>query len=310
MTAAAECSLAPPLSDPSRFLVVDGHAYAYRAFYAIRSLLSPEGISTNAIFGFIKMLTKMCAGLRPTHVAIVWDGGLSEQRVKNLPDYKAQRPAMPEDLGRQIGEIQTYLDAARIASLVEEGVEADDRIAALAKRATANGAKVVIASSDKDFMQLVSTEVGLLNPNDKTEAVWTQHQVLSKTGVRPDQIVDWLSLIGDAVDNIPGVTGVGPKTATELLRQYESVDGLYAGIAEIRSARLRDNLRVAQEAVARNRALIRLMDDLPGHFSLAEFALKTPDVDRLRELYSRWGFKSLRQELKLEESSAVQHELF
>ncbi|MBI3415829.1 MAG: hypothetical protein HY043_11025 [Verrucomicrobia bacterium] len=308
MMIAAARSMAPSAPMTARLLVVDGHAYAYRAFYAIRSLNSPSGAATNAIYGFIKMLAKMRALLEPTHVVVVWDGGLSEQRTASLPGYKAQRPPMPEDLGHQIEEIETYLAAARITSLCDAGVEADDRIATLTRHAVAAGANVVIASSDKDFMQLVSPQVGLLNPNDKSETIWSNEQVLAKTGVRPEQIVDWLSLIGDSVDNIPGVTGVGPKTATELIRQYGSAAGVFEKVGEIRSEKLRANLLAAREAVERNQRLIRLLDDLDGGFSFDNFADAAPDVARLRELYERWGFRSLRQEL--EAAPAAQSEFF
>src|SRR5436190_10951996 len=144
---------------PSRFLIVDGHAYAYRAFYAIRQLSSPSGQATNAIYGFIKMFVKMQAQLQPTHSIIVWDGGLAEERMALLPEYKAQRAEMPSGLEQQLDEIISYLRAASITSWCETGVEADDFIATVAKKAVAAGASVVIASADKDFMQLVSSQV-------------------------------------------------------------------------------------------------------------------------------------------------------
>ena len=207
----------------SRLLIIDCNPYAYRAFYAIRELRSPNGAPTNAIFGFIKMLAKMRAALSPTHLIVVWDGGLSAERTAALPSYKAQRPEMPADLGKQIDDIVCYLGAAGVASFCRDGVEADDYIACLARRAADAGWEAVIASSDKDFMQLVTHEttgpedqnpavlrgrIGLLNPNDKTETVWAADQVRNKAGVGPSQIVDWLALVGDAVDNIPGVPGV------------------------------------------------------------------------------------------------------
>ena len=276
-----------------RLLIVDGHAYAYRAFHAIRGLRSPSGRPTNAIYGFIKMLAKLRAVVSPTHLAVVWDGGLSAERVAALPEYKAQRPEMPDDLKPQLNEIAAYLKAAGVASICEEGVEADDYIAGLARRAVAAGMTAVIASSDKDFMQLVSKRIGLLNPSDKTEAVWTDDQVRAKTGVTPSQIVDWLSLTGDAVDNVPGVPGVGPKTAAELLGQFGSVRGLYERLDEVKSEKIRSNLRAAEATVRRNRELVRLREDLPAVFSPEALAEKTTDAGRLAELYRRWGFKTL-----------------
>jgi len=281
-----------------RLLIIDGHAYAYRAFHAIRRLTAPDGRPTNAIFGFIKMLGKLRASLQPTHLIVVWDGGLSAERMAALPEYKAQRPAMPTGLAAQLDEMVSYLGAANIASFCQEGVEADDYIACLARWATAEGVRVVIASSDKDFLQLVSPTVGVFNPNDKTEAVWTRAQVRERTGVEPGQIVDWLSLIGDSVDNIPGVPGVGPKTATELVNQFGSVEALYRRLDEVPSEKLRTALRAAEETVRRNQRLIRLQADLPCAFSLDELAVKPVEADRLRELFERWGFKNMLAELE------------
>ena len=276
-----------------RLLIVDGHAYAYRAFHAIRGLRSPGGQPTNAIYGFVKMLAKMRAVVEPTQLIVVWDGGLSDERVALLPEYKAQRPGMPDDLKSQLDEIVGYLKAAGVASFCRKGVEADDYIACLARRAVEAGMEVVIASADKDFTQLVSGRIGLLNPNDKSEVIWTDEQVRAKTGVGPSQVVDWLSLTGDNVDNIPGVPGVGPKTAAELLGQFGSVRVLYERLDEVKSERLRAALRASMDVVRRNCELVRLRDDLPCEFLPDELAAKPADAGRLRELYRRWGFKTL-----------------
>ena len=279
-----------------RLLIIDGHAYAYRAFHAIRGLRSPDGRPTNAVYGFVKMLAKLRAAVEPTHLMVVWDGGLSAERLARLPQYKAQRPGMPDDLKSQLGEIVQYLEAGGVASFCREGVEADDYIACLARQAADAGMTVVIASSDKDFMQLVSARVGLLNPNDPASrdgTVWTDGQVRSRAGVAPAQIVDWLSLTGDAVDNIPGVPGVGPKTAAELLKQFGSVAALYERLDEVKSERLRTALRGAADTVRRNRELVRLRDDLPCEFSAEMLAGKPAERGRLRELYRRWGFKGM-----------------
>jgi DNA polymerase-1 len=276
----------------NRLLIVDGHAYAYRAFHAIRDLRSPSGQPTNAIYGFIKMLEKMRAALRPTHLIVVWDGGLSAERIAALPDYKAQRPAMPDDLRPQFDEIGKYLAAAGLAELCGDGIEADDYIACLARRAAAETWQVVIASADKDFMQLVSAQVGLLNPNDKTGAIWTREQVQAKAGVEPEQIADWLALMGDAVDNIPGVAGVGPKTAAELLKQFGSVEILLARLAEVKSERVRTALSAAAENVRRNLALVRL-HEVHCEWVPEKLSPQAPDRERLRGLFTAWGFKGM-----------------
>jgi DNA polymerase-1 len=290
-----------------RLLIVDGHAYAYRAFHAIRGLCSPSGQPTNAIYGFVKMLAKMRLATQPTHLIVVWDGGLNAGRMALLPQYKAQRPEMPDDLKPQLDQIVSFLQAAGVASFRGEGVEADDYIACLARRAAAAAMATVIASADKDFMQLVSPQVGLLNPNDKSETIWSAGQVRAKSGVEPAQVVDWLSLMGDSVDNIPGVPGVGPKTAADLLGQFGTVDDLFRRLEEVKSERLRSALRESAEAVRRNREMVRLRDDLPCEFSPENLAVKPADAGRLRELYGRWGFKGLLAELSgtVQESQAV-----
>ncbi len=289
---------APVAAALPRLLLVDGHAYAYRGFHAIRQLNGPDGSPTNAIFGFIKMLAKLRVVLTPTHLVVIWDGGLSAERVAAHPEYKAQRPPMPEGLARQLDGIVEYLRAAGIASWCRDGVEADDWIAAAARRAADAGAGVVIASSDKDFMQLVIPNIGLLNPSDKTDRVWTAAEVVVKTGVRPEQIVDWLSLIGDSVDNIPGVPGIGPKTAAELLRRFGSAEALYQRLDEIASERVRQSLAGAHAVVRRNQELIRLRDDAGMPFRLADAVPGTEDTGRLIALFQNWGFRSLRQELE------------
>ncbi len=280
-------------TESSRLLLVDGHAYAYRAFHAIRQLSSPTGAPTNAIYGFIKVLAKMQVQLAPSHLLVVWDGGLAAERMAALPEYKSQRPPMPDSLEKQIAALNRYLDAANIAKSCQEGVEADDWIASMARQGVVAGLAVVIASSDKDFLQLVSPRVGLLNSNDKSEKIWTAEDVRAKTGVAPEQIVDWLSLIGDSVDNIAGVPGVGPKTAADLLRQFGTVEALFQRLEEVKSERLRANLESSLKVVRRNQQLIRLKDDLPGHFDLGSTLVKPPDPKQLRPLYAEWGFKSM-----------------
>jgi len=281
----------------ARLLIIDGHAYAYRAFHAIQKLNGPDGAPTNAIYGFIKMQLKMESTLQPTHHAVVWDGGLCAKRMEALPEYKSHRPPMPGDLERQLPEIESYLEASNIPSFVNEGVEADDWIASQACSAARAGIDVVIASADKDFLQLVSPRVGLLNPNDKSEMVWKAEQVRAKTGVEPEQVVDWLSLIGDAVDNIAGVPGVGPKTATDLLQQFGNIDNLYARLPEVKSERIRANLQAAEGSVRRNQKLIRLHTDMPCDFDLEQLSVRPVDPERLRPLYERWGFKTLLAQL-------------
>jgi DNA polymerase-1 len=280
----------------SRLLIIDGHAYAYRAFFAIRNLRSPSGQAANAIYGFIKMLVKMREAIAPTHLIVVWDGGLSAQRTALLPGYKAQRPEMPEDLRPQFDEIRQYLVAAGLTDFCGEGVEADDYIASLARRAAAAGWDVVIASADKDFMQLVSDRIGLLNPNDKSGTVWRREQVYAKAGVYPEQIADWLALMGDDVDNIPGVRGVGPKIAASLLGRFGSIAILLEQLTELQPGKVTDALRESVALVKKNVELVKL-HEVDCDFVPESLKPQPPDRERLKDLFRRWGFKGLLNEL-------------
>jgi len=298
-------------------LVVDGHGYAYRAFYAIRELRSPAGQAVNGIFGFVKTLAKLRATLQPTHLVVVWDGGLDGERLAALPEYKAQRPEMPADLAEQIDGMMEYLAAAGVASVCQDGIEADDWIGCVARAAAAAGWEVVVASADKDFMQLVTLEtsgasrtgaataavesdrgwIGLLNPNDKSERIWGGSEVRTKTGVNPAQVRDWLSLVGDAVDGIPGVRGVGAKTAAKLLAEFGDVNELYARLGEVKSPRVREELRLAEAAVRRNQGLVALKTVTGFRFEPAGLSPQPAAVERLAGLYRGWGFRGLLAEL-------------
>ncbi len=281
-----------------RLLIIDGHAFAYRAFYGIRGLTSPSGQPTNAIYGFINMLAKLEAQVLPTHAVVVWDGGLDEERVEELDDYKGQRDPMPDDMEVQLDEMVEYLEAEGWVSVCDDGVEADDRIGQLAKRAEAEGFEVAIASSDKDFFQLINDRVKMWNPADKSGKPMDAEAVVAKTGVRPEQIVDWLSLVGDTVDNIPGVPGVGVKTAASLLNEFGSVDELYRNLAKVSRDKLREALAAAEADVRRNQSLVALKLDLPGEPELDELRRGFQDSARLEKLYEEWGFKTLLKDLR------------
>ena len=281
-----------------RLLIIDGHAFAYRAFFAIRGLSSPYGRPTNAIYGFIKMLEKLEAQVLPSHTVVVWDGGLDEDRVEGLDDYKAQRDPMPDDMEVQLDEIVEYLEANGIASICDDGVEADDRIGQLAKRAEAEGFEVAIASSDKDFFQLMNDQLKMLPPADKSGEPMDADAVEAKTGVRPHQIVDWLSLVGDAVDNIRGVQGIGVKTAATLLNEFGSIDGIYERLADVKREKQREALAASEADVRRNQALVALKLDLAGEPELDSLRKGFEDTALLEKLYEKWGFKTMLKDLR------------
>ena len=278
-------------------LLVDGTAVAYRAYYAIAELSTRAGKPTNAVFGFIKMLQQLEQLWKPTHWTVVFDGGLPEERIIRLPTYKAQRQPMPDPLRAQLADIERYLDLAGVCSIRMEGQEADDVIATLTAAAPSG---VLIATSDKDLFQLIDDRVFMISPS-KAGAKIGCEEVFEKTGVQPEKIVEWLALTGDAVDNIPGVPGIGPKTAAKLLAQFGSLENLWSKLDEVASQKLRVALAAHRDEVVRNVELVTLRRDLTVPVTLDSMGVRRPDPARLVPFYEEMEFgslaKSLREEL-------------
>lgn len=279
-------------------LLVDGTAVAYRAFYAIASLSTRAGKPTNALFGFIKMLQQLEQIWKPTHWCVVFDGGTPEERLSRLPTYKAQREPMPDPLRAQLPDIERYLETAGVPSVRMERQEADDVIATLA---FATASDVLIATSDKDLYQLIDERVFMVSPS-KTGVRIGSSEVVEKTGVRPGKIVEWLSLTGDTVDNIPGVPGVGPKTAAKLLDQFGSLENLWAKLGEVSSEKLRGALAAHRADVMRNVELVTLRRDLDVPASVESMAVRRADPARLVSFYEEMEFGSLAKPLREEMS--------
>lgn len=273
-------------------LLLDGTGLFYRSFFAIKGLSAHGGQPTNAVFGFIRALHQMVELWKPTHLAVAWDGGSPEERLALLPEYKAQRAPMPDALKIQYEPIREYLDAADIPLIRLDRQEADDILATLAHWAEREGSDVLIASSDKDLCQLVTDRTGIIATGKDAPRVGPEG-VFEMTGVHPHQVVEWLALTGDTADNIPGVAGLGPKTAAKLLGQFGSLAAMWERMEEIESVRLREKLLAGRALVEKNLALVRLRDDLdcvPGWEALA---FKPEQPERLRSFYERMEFHSL-----------------
>ena len=271
----------------SSVLIVDGTAVAYRAFYAVRDLSTRDGCPTNALFGFIRMLRQLEAQWRPDRVVVAFDGGSPAHRLEKCPEYKAQRAPMPDELRSQLGLINEYLAAAGIPMILLRGQEADDVIATLADRAAKAGATVRVATSDKDLMQLVDDRVRIVPPT-KADTELDAAGVEAKTGVKPSQIVDWLALIGDVSDNIPGVNGIGPKTATKLIAQFGSLPECFAQSEKIESASVRGKLQGGRSIAELNVALMTLDKNVPGVPEWRDVAAPAPDAARLQAFFEKY----------------------
>lgn len=280
------------MPDSPRLLLVDAMALAYRAFHAIPPLSARDGTPTNAILGFIKALGHLQERFRPTHQAVIFDGGLPAGRMELLPTYKAQREEMPDPLHRQLPLLDEYLDAAGIARIRVMDEEADDVMATLAVRTASGGGRVVLATNDKDLYQVVCDSIIMVAPV-KEAPIMGSEEVEAKTGVPPEAIPAWLALTGDAVDNIPGVPGVGPKTAARLLKQFGSLDGIWTGLQDVSGDKLRESLRGAREDVTRNLAMVTLNTAIADLPELDALGMKNGDVKALRELLIRLDMPSL-----------------
>ena len=273
-------------------LLVDGSSYLYRAFHAMPDLRNSQGEPTGAIYGVLNMLRRLDSDYKATDVAYkacVFDAKGKTFRDDWYPEYKANRPSMPDDLRLQIEPIHEGVAACGWPILMIDGVEADDVIGTLARQAAAQGIDVVISTGDKDLAQLVDERITLVNTmsNETLDAAG----VLAKFGVPPERIVDYLTLVGDAVDNVPGVAKVGPKTAVKWLTQYDSLDGVIAAAADIGGV-VGENLRTALDFLPLGRKLVTVRCDLALPQTLAELAPRAPDRPRMIELFTRYEMKS------------------
>ncbi len=279
-----------------RLFLLDGASHAYRAFYAIQRLSNAEGFPTNAVFGFVRTLRKLIDDFGPERLVAVFDPKGPTFRSERFAAYKITRKPMPEDLVVQMPVIKELLEAMRIPVLEIDGYEADDVIGTLARRAEAAGLEVYIVSADKDMLQLVSDKVRALYAH-KDNAVLGPSEVAERFGVAPEHVTDVLGLAGDTSDNVPGVAGIGEKTATALVQQFGSLDEVLAHADEVAGTKRQQNLRHDAETARLSKELVTIKTDVPLEFDLDEATLAEPNVERLSGLYARLEFHQLRDEL-------------
>ncbi len=286
-------------------LLVDGSSFLYRAFHALPDLRGPEGQPTGAVHGFVAMMKKLRDDIGAEHAACVFDAKGPTFRDDWYPEYKAHRPPMPDDLRAQIAPIHEVVKLLGWPLLEVPGIEADDAIGTLARLGAESGHQVVVATGDKDLAQLVNADVSLINTMAKPPERLDVAGVLEKFGVPPDRIIDYLTLMGDAVDNVPGVEKVGPKTAAKWIAEYGSLDGVVANADKIKGV-AGENLRKALDWLPTGRRLVtvKLDCDLNGHVpqwpALDALALQPVDKPGLLDFFTRYGFRTLKRELEAE----------
>ncbi|MDY0746455.1 DNA polymerase I [Paucibacter sp. R3-3] len=294
-------------------LLVDGSSYLYRAYHALPDLRGPEGVPTGALHGMVAMMKKLREQVGAAHAVCVFDAKGKTFRDDWYPEYKAQRAPMPDALREQIEPIHEVVRLLGWPILEVPGIEADDAIGTLARVAAQAGHQVVVSTGDKDMAQLVTEDVTLMNTmsNETLDIAG----VTAKFGVPPDRIIDYLTLMGDTVDNVPGVEKVGPKTAAKWIAEHGSLDGVIANADKVKGV-AGENLRKALDWLPMGRKLvtIRCDCDLAGHIeawpALDALALKAVDTDGLRDFYARYGFKTWLKELSVKAPEPVNEDMF
>jgi DNA polymerase-1 len=285
---------AVPATTTRPLVLVDGSSYLYRAFHAMPALTNSRGEPTGAVYGVTNMLRRLLKDYQPERMAVVFDAPGKTFRDDLFPEYKANRPPMPDPLVAQIEPLHRVIEAMGLPLLVVPGVEADDVIGTLAREAAAAGTTTVISTGDKDMAQLVDGHVQLVDTMQ--ERTYDRDAVIAKFGVPPERIIDYLALVGDTSDNIPGVPGVGPKTAARWLNEYGSLDALVARAGEV-PGKAGEALRASLAPLEKARALATIRCDLSLPKRLADLQRQPPHVDRLRELYAQLEFKTWLSEL-------------
>jgi DNA polymerase-1 len=279
--------------------LVDGSAYIYRAYHAVAPLSNSEGMPTHAVFGFLNILRRLIKEKEPHYLAVAFDMRGPVFRHEIYPEYKANRPPMPEDLVVQIPYIKELVRAMNIPCFETQGIEADDIIASAARLLSRQGHKVVVVSGDKDLLQLVDEHVVMWDP--MKQKVMDSAAVEEKYHVRPEQLLDCYSLMGDSSDNVPGVPGVGPKTAEKLINQHGTLEGVYEALDTMKKSKLKERLGENREKAFLSRDLIRLKYDAAVPDELSGYLPREPDEEKLNDLYIRLGFSSMVKE----ESKAI-----
>ncbi len=271
--------------------LIDGSAYIYRAYHAITPLSNSRGVPTHAVFGFVNIVHRLLREKNPEYLAVAFDSRGPVFRHEMYPAYKANRPPMPDDLAIQIPAIKDFVRACNIRLFEETGVEADDIIASATRFLSAQGCRVVIVSGDKDLLQLVNDQVVMWDPMRDT--IFDADRIREKYNVGPDQLLDFFSLIGDSSDNIPGVAGIGPKTAEKLINEYGSLEGVYAHLDGMKASKMKERLAGDREKAFLSRQLITLKMDVEVPENISDYLLGQADEKQLQILYRDLEFTRL-----------------
>lgn len=279
------------------FMLVDGSAIVHRAYHALPSFTRADGIPTGAVHGFFQMIFKMIENLSPAHIAIAFDRSKPTFRQQMYAGYQSQRPKIESELSSQFEIIIEILKKAKICTHAVDGYEADDIIGTLAFEAKKLGGVVYVVTGDRDMLQLVNDRVKVLAPikGISEVTIFDADKVREKYGINPSQFVDLKGLMGDASDNYPGVAGVGPKTAADLINKYETIENIYKNLGEIAATKkgLADKLTNGAEAATLAKTLAKILTDVPFSYDFEDMDFKKIDIEGLRKAFEKYEFKTL-----------------
>ena len=284
-----------------KLFLLDAFALIYRAYFAFAKnpRINSKGLDTSAVFGFVNTLNEVIRKEKPTHIAVVFDTKKPTERHIEFPEYKAHREAMPDGLRDALPYIDTLLEAYNIPKLFVDGFEADDVIGTLAKKAEHEGFQIYMMTSDKDFAQLVSDNIFMYRPGTKWQptTIWGIPEVLEKFDIqRVDQVIDYLGMMGDSADNIPGIPGIGKKSAQKFIKQYDSMEGLFANSHELKG-KMKENVEASEEIGLLCKKLVTIITDVPINFDAEDMLLVPKDEQKITDLFEELEFRNLLQRI-------------
>lgn len=297
----------------NKVLLIDGSSYLYRAYYALPPLTVPDGRPTGAVYGFIRMLLKTLSAFNTPYVAVAFDLPGKTLRHEKFSEYKATRKETPDPLKQQIPILKKIIQLLGIKILEIPSYEADDIIATLSKKAEIEDYEAIIVTPDKDMNQLISDNIKIFNP--VKEELLDKEKIKEKYGIYPQQFIDYLTMIGDAVDNIPGIKGIGPKTATALLQEFGSLENILENVDKLKGKLKESFKELDKEQLQRMKEIIKLDANIEINTKIDDLKKSKPDLEKLKQIFQELGFKSLlkdveKSNLKIKEEKIEQKSLF
>jgi DNA polymerase-1 len=289
------------MKEKKKFVFIDALSLAYKAYFAFIShpLINSKGVPTSAIYGFVNQLFKIIEDTKPDYIAVAFDSHEKTFRHERYEAYKSSRQEMPDDMIPQIEKIKEVINAFNIPIYILPGYEADDLIGTAVKKAEAKGLEAIAVTPDKDYVQLITDNIKIVKPGKSTNEIQIldKERVLKEYGFEPERMIDYLALVGDASDDIPGVKGIGPKTALPLIQQFGTIENIYANLDKIEKASVVKKLEAGRENAFLSKELATIKLDVPFEMNFEEAKFTPPDFERVNKLFAELEFKNFGEKL-------------